>query len=110
MRICHKHEDSLRVALSEAGLDRYINCGNADLDPMLLARYAISINSLTICGPKLLIPDQNDKLPCPLCYLRTNVKCEDPKCNHEHGPADQDWIKFAVEEQSKRFAANANHR
>jgi len=100
MKLCHQHEDKLRIAISGAGLDRFIN-GPVETDPLLASRYALTVNAMVTCGARILAADSP---PCPLCYLVTNVRCTDPKCTHEsHDVIDAEWIKLAVAEQRKRF-------
>jgi hypothetical protein len=105
MKFCHAHEDRLRVELSEKGLDHYIAKGIA-VDPLLAARYAITLNALVACGASLLVTDNAGELPCPLCYLAKNVRCTDPTCTHESHQTeiDLDWVKSSVEEQRRRYA------
>jgi hypothetical protein len=107
MKLCHAHEDKLRAAISSRGLDRFIK---SQVDPLLAARYALTINALMTCGPSLLVPNDKGNLPCPLCHLAKHATCSKPECKHEGHigkSVDVDWIQFAADEQSKRYADGA---
>jgi hypothetical protein len=111
MKMCQKHWDMLRAAISSRGLDQFIapdgeaataralqqmkNAAEgekaitiATFDPLMDANYAIWSNALRMGGNYMLGADEKGEHYCPVCEAVT------------HKSHDEDWwITNAADEQ-----------
>lgn len=104
MQICKDHWAQLRAAINERGLSHLVSTSGIDLssrlkkelnneatiqDPLMGANFAIMSNALQHGGLYLMSVDENSNPYCPLCEA----------LKHYGDNMDQQWIKFASDEQ-----------
>lgn len=86
MKFCTTHWESLRQAITDRGLDRFVspdgeelarrladesqgNPERSNFDPLMGAHNAILSNALRIVGVDIIMPSHDGSHRCPLCFV-----------------------------------------
>lgn len=88
MNMCQKHWDKLREAIDQRGLGKFVaNNGEeaiehtvrglkgentiVDFEPLMGSSMCLANLALKIGGLALMKPNEDDSMPCPVCFLQS---------------------------------------